>query len=67
MGKPNRITVKDMMERYEISHRTARRWRRSLLAAGIVTGVSPSERSVVGDWARVDQAVLVGMVGRPLG
>ena len=67
MSRPCRITVKDLMNRYAISKSTAVRWRCALRAAGVLIGVSPTARSVVGDWARVDQAVMVGMVGRQLG
>ena len=63
MTQLGRITVKDFMERYNIAHRTAVRWRRSLREAGILVSISPRAHSLVGDWRRIDEAVLLGTVG----
>ena len=62
MSQVGRITVKDFMVRYNISERTAVRWRRSLRAARVLVGVSPKSHSVVGDWRQIDEAVLLGTV-----
>lgn len=64
MATPSRITAKDFMHRYGISQSTAVRWRRDLRVAGLLVGVSPNSRTVVGDWSQIDQAVLRGAVGR---
>lgn len=60
MGQPNRITVKELMERYAISARTAVRWRQRLRRAGLLVGTSPKAYSLFGDWTLIDQAVQVG-------
>ena len=64
MGQPNRITVKALMQRYEISERTAIRWRKRLRRAGLLVATSPKAYSVVGDWSLIDQAVRVGALSQ---
>ena len=59
-----RITTKDIMERYEVSCSTAKRWRKDLRKLGMLSGTSPSARSVVGSWADIDRALQVGQVGQ---
>ncbi|MCG8424025.1 MAG: hypothetical protein MJE77_39540 [Proteobacteria bacterium] len=63
MAHPRLITVKELMQRYNISQRTAVRWRRELRKAGLLVGISPGARTVIGDWGQIDDAVYTGTVG----
>lgn len=65
MPHPTRITVKDLMERYEISATTARRWRKRLRNAGVLVGASPKAHCVVGVWQEIDRAILLGGLEQP--
>ena len=62
MEQLNRISVKCLMGRYSISERTAVRWRKRLRETGLLVGISPCDRSLVGDWSLIDRAVAVGTV-----
>lgn len=64
MERPTRISVKDVMQRYNISERTAVRWRRELRAAGLLVTASPNARTVVGDWQKIDRAIALGAVAQ---
>ena len=67
MEQPIRITVKSLVLRYDISERTAVRWRKILRDTGLLVPVSPKAYSLVGQWSSIDQAVAIGSVGpRPL-
>ena len=60
MERPTRISVKDVMQRYNISERTAVRWRKGLREAGLLVSASPESRTVVGDWREIDRAIALG-------